>query len=643
KKVSLVLEFGSGYPGNGGQLKAEGVIHITNQRVIFLSKPTVEHLKSLSIPLKNLRDGKLVQPWLGANYYTATVIPVPNGGMSAPGTIKITFKEGGGFEFSSIYSQIIQRMAEHESNIAPETYEQLPVYTPRETSENATTTTSIPSNAILLVPSPNPFITPIPTATIPEPTPETSSKSRKPFDREAFLAKHKVRKIQPHEKEASTSNLSVSSTKARKDISSTSAGDDQKNTESRYNRRSATITKPTNLGFNVAKKPITGIASSSSTINNRIKSINLKPGISSSAPSILSKSEFSTSQKILQKSDILQSPKPVISGKNSIRPSIEPIKNSILTSPLQNTDVSGFKNPRKVDAAKVAKLLNFAGRKSTKQKIKPLADTTATDDQNRIKSLVDICISTIIRNIEMLNDIGNVPIDLLRPVLKSVSAEQLKRLQDNSEELAEVSNDLCLREFRSDYLADKRIREELYNHEKLYWELDKERKTKEEEDERRIQILVENTRKRYAKEEAKKEKKKIKVLPVMPLPRNRSSRQQKSIIRKLFDSTPRIDRPFRTSAVATTSRSGSTTITHSSTFARGAGSNGSTVHSTVVRNSVTSVSSVRLAGVERRQNSNERFLPYRRLESRIEANSSRLSSQGAIYSRERLQREEKRR
>ncbi|CAG8486970.1 7550_t:CDS:2 [Ambispora gerdemannii] len=133
KKVSLALELGSnGYPGNGGQLKADGIIHITNQR------PTVEHLKSLSIPLKNLRDGKLAQPWFGANYYTATVLPVPN---------------------------------EHESN-APQTYEQLPSYTPRETPENAATTTAIPSSGVLLVsamPSPNPFITTPPTSTLPNP------------------------------------------------------------------------------------------------------------------------------------------------------------------------------------------------------------------------------------------------------------------------------------------------------------------------------------------------------------------------------------------------------------------------------------------------------------------------------------------
>ncbi|CAG8646106.1 13572_t:CDS:10, partial [Ambispora gerdemannii] len=432
-------------------------------------------------------------------------------------------------------------------------------------------------------------------------TPGTNSSSRKPFDREAFLAKHKVRKIQPHEKEVSTSNSSVSSssTKAVKNFSSTSTRNDQKNTQ---NQKSTIIANPISAAKD-AKKPITVINSPPAINNDRVKSTNSKSGTSSSASSILSKSKTSTSQK---RPDTSQSLKP--------------------------NDTIGSKNLRKVDAAKVAKLLNFAGRKNP-----PPIRGPPISGKQKIKSLVDICISKIIQNIEMLNDIGNVPVDLLRPVLKSVSAEQLKRLQDNSEELAEVSNglwrDLCLREFRNDDAADKRIRDELYNHEKLYWELDKKRKIKQEEDERRIQILAENTRKRYAREEEKKERKKIKVLPFTPLPKNRNSRQQKSIIRKLYDSAPKLDRPFRTSSVAASSRSGSTS--QASVFVRGTGSSGSTVRSSAISNSLrtasTSVASVRPGGVERRQNGNERFLPYRR----TEASSSRSSSQGVTVSRER--------
>lgn len=45
-------------------------------KVIFISRPALSHFKSLSVPLLNIKDGKLQQPWFGANYYQAIVIPV---------------------------------------------------------------------------------------------------------------------------------------------------------------------------------------------------------------------------------------------------------------------------------------------------------------------------------------------------------------------------------------------------------------------------------------------------------------------------------------------------------------------------------------------------------------------------------------
>ncbi|KAG9295478.1 hypothetical protein G9A89_013507 [Geosiphon pyriformis] len=132
KKVSLNLVMGAGYPGDGAVYKADGNIFITNHRVIFISRPSLDHFKSLSIPLMNIREGSFQQPWFGANYYKCIVIPVPDGGMSSPGELKFIFKEGGGFEFTSVYSQLINRLAELEGSTPPETLEQLPQYTPRE-------------------------------------------------------------------------------------------------------------------------------------------------------------------------------------------------------------------------------------------------------------------------------------------------------------------------------------------------------------------------------------------------------------------------------------------------------------------------------------------------------------------------------
>ncbi|RIA93506.1 hypothetical protein C1645_762169 [Glomus cerebriforme] len=148
-KVSLVLDMGGGYPGNAGTLKADGGIYLTNQRVIFISRPLLDHFKSLSIPLLNLKEGKLQQPWFGANYYQAIVTPVPNGGLPAPGQLKITFKEGGGFEFSTVYKELMLRLFENEGTAPVEHTEPLPIYTPRqENSSSAQTSTTSCNNVV---------------------------------------------------------------------------------------------------------------------------------------------------------------------------------------------------------------------------------------------------------------------------------------------------------------------------------------------------------------------------------------------------------------------------------------------------------------------------------------------------------------
>jgi len=148
-KVSLVLDMGGGYPGNAGTFKADGGIFLTNQRVIFISRPSLEHFKSLSIPLLNLKEGKLQQPWFGANYYQAVVTPVLSGGLPAPGQLKVTFKEGGGFEFSTVYKDLMLRLFENEGTVPVEHTEPLPMYTPRqENSSSAQTLTTSCSNVV---------------------------------------------------------------------------------------------------------------------------------------------------------------------------------------------------------------------------------------------------------------------------------------------------------------------------------------------------------------------------------------------------------------------------------------------------------------------------------------------------------------
>jgi len=68
--------------------------------------------------------------------------------------LKVTFKEGGGFEFSTVYKDLILRLFENEGAAPVEHTEPLPIYTPRqENSENSLSTaqspTSVPPEAPL--------------------------------------------------------------------------------------------------------------------------------------------------------------------------------------------------------------------------------------------------------------------------------------------------------------------------------------------------------------------------------------------------------------------------------------------------------------------------------------------------------------
>jgi len=190
EKTSVVLDMGGGYPGNPGTYKAEGIAYVTNQRVVFVSRPALAHFKSLSIPLMNLREGRLQQPWFGANYYQAFVHPVEGGGMPCPGGLKITFREGGGFEFSTIFNEVKNRLYESEGHAPPDTIEPLPLYTPRATSsesQSADTTSTAPSGsslagtalpAILPYAIPTPEVHPAPPSDTPS---ETNREITNPF------------------------------------------------------------------------------------------------------------------------------------------------------------------------------------------------------------------------------------------------------------------------------------------------------------------------------------------------------------------------------------------------------------------------------------------------------------------------------
>ncbi|KAJ3147799.1 hypothetical protein HDU89_005158 [Geranomyces variabilis] len=130
--VLMEYESGNGYPGQGNNFYSpRGTLFLTNRRVIYLAEDQRSYCRSLMFPLQNLTGGTLTQPWFTANTYTATVQPVPNGGLSMEGTVKFSFKSGGGFEFSSMFMQLRSRQGD-DPGVGEEA---LPLYEPTDSAE----------------------------------------------------------------------------------------------------------------------------------------------------------------------------------------------------------------------------------------------------------------------------------------------------------------------------------------------------------------------------------------------------------------------------------------------------------------------------------------------------------------------------
>ncbi|GAB5589559.1 hypothetical protein Unana1_04459 [Umbelopsis nana] len=129
--IKFELDCGSsGYPGTSGGAwhDANGTVFLSNHRVIYVPQQPTERLKSFHVPLLSLKTCRFEQPWFAANYISGHVLPVAGGGLSQPGELKLTFKEGGGFEFYSIFRELLERI--DETNETPQHLEALPTYTP---------------------------------------------------------------------------------------------------------------------------------------------------------------------------------------------------------------------------------------------------------------------------------------------------------------------------------------------------------------------------------------------------------------------------------------------------------------------------------------------------------------------------------
>ncbi|KAL6232566.1 hypothetical protein BDW75DRAFT_18322 [Aspergillus navahoensis] len=90
-----------------------GQIYLTNQRVVYIPAQQSDELESFSAPLLNLHDSHVSSPFFGPNAWNAVVQPVPGGGIP-PSLVavhlKVTFKEGGAFDFHNQFERIKERL-----------------------------------------------------------------------------------------------------------------------------------------------------------------------------------------------------------------------------------------------------------------------------------------------------------------------------------------------------------------------------------------------------------------------------------------------------------------------------------------------------------------------------------------------------
>ncbi|PWY87598.1 ubiquinol-cytochrome c reductase complex 17 kd protein [Aspergillus heteromorphus CBS 117.55] len=96
-----------------------GQIYLTNQRIVYVPSQPTKDLQSFSAPLLHVHDTHVTAPFFGPNAWLALVQPVPGGGIPAslPAVqLKVTFKEGGAFDFHNQFERIKERMQQAVEN-----------------------------------------------------------------------------------------------------------------------------------------------------------------------------------------------------------------------------------------------------------------------------------------------------------------------------------------------------------------------------------------------------------------------------------------------------------------------------------------------------------------------------------------------
>lgn len=120
-RTALSIATPRSYPGNNpiSLQSPTGTVHLTNQRIVYLPADPTQSLQSLSAPLLNLHDTHVTAPFFGPNVWYAVLQPVPGGGLipnesnsSTHIEIKLTFKDGGAYDFQTNLERLKERLRE---------------------------------------------------------------------------------------------------------------------------------------------------------------------------------------------------------------------------------------------------------------------------------------------------------------------------------------------------------------------------------------------------------------------------------------------------------------------------------------------------------------------------------------------------
>ncbi|KAF9169119.1 hypothetical protein BGX21_001077 [Mortierella sp. AD011] len=123
-----------GYPGAGASYASkDGTLLLTNQRVVYLCAEPTTFFSSASLPIGNIHDSKLVQPWFSAASFKAVVMPVPRGGLTQPARLSIIFSSKSTTSYFILNRNDVKAQIRSHGQMdgaAPQHLEQLPVYVP---------------------------------------------------------------------------------------------------------------------------------------------------------------------------------------------------------------------------------------------------------------------------------------------------------------------------------------------------------------------------------------------------------------------------------------------------------------------------------------------------------------------------------